>query len=103
MTTPGNVDKVLITTTTNPLVGTFTQGAIFTAASVCNTSNTNRTVTAYRNSATTTNNEMIPALVVPPGTTVLPLAGQTLPAGVGLYMKCDVAGKVNANIAFVFI
>lgn len=105
MATTNIFDGQLLTTTTNPAVGTFGVDMIVTKATVLNVTASNRTVSLYRvptgGTVTTTNYAILSALTIKPGTTPLPISGQTLPAGFAFYIKANSANSVNANISLV--
>ncbi len=101
--TVGATDVALITTSTNPVLQSGgTQSIVFLKASVCNTDSGQHLVTLWRNAATTAADMIWDAQPIPAGATVvIPLSGQTLPPGAGLYAIQDSGSGVNLNIGWV--
>lgn len=102
--TLGSTDYTLLTTTTNAaLSASLGQQIMITAASVCNTDVKTHRVTIWRSTgAPSTQPNMIwDAVPVDSLKTVMvPIAGQPLTNGQGLYASQDSGSGVNLNIGW---
>ena len=102
----GSIDALLLTTTTNAVVGPLSGNAIITKATVLNLTASNRTVTVYRipqgGTVGATNFALVKALTIAGGQTfVLPLSGQAIANSASIYASCSVTNSMNLNLSYV--
>ena len=103
--TPGNIDAVLIATTTNAVLQAGASSLVLTKVTACNTDTDARKVSVWRvpNGGSVASGELLwDAQPVAAGATVvLPFSGKSLVAMQQLFASANVAGVVTLSIDYV--